>query len=166
MTTTETDPRKRKRYPRNYPTISCFQRLVRRWLKLLRTNVIQCVSASSACIDKFVSELHARFAIDCNVLKLVSALNPSSKHFLCPDIINELVKLYPRCGIIEFILNNQFSSAKSFLQSLREKASSMTISETRICLNHLPKGFSEVLNIFNLVLTLPVTSVENGSFFS
>ena len=34
-----------------------------------------------ACADKFVSELDARFAIGCNVMKCVSALNPSSKHF-------------------------------------------------------------------------------------
>ena len=66
-----------------------------------------------ACIDKIVSELDVRFAIGCNVLKYVSALNPSSKHFLCPDTINELVKLYPRSGIDEFILNN-LSAANPF----------------------------------------------------
>ena len=43
-------------------------------------------------------------------------MNPSSKHILYPDTINELVKFYPRSGIDEFILNNQLSSAKSFLQ--------------------------------------------------
>ena len=59
------------------------------------------------CIYNFVSELDAEFAIGYNVLKCVSSLNPSSKHFLCPETINELVKLYPRSGINEFILNNQ-----------------------------------------------------------
>ena len=44
--------------------------------------------------------------------------------------VTELVKLYPRSGIDEFVLNNQLSSAISFLQSLGEKASSPTICET------------------------------------
>ena len=69
-----------------------------------------------ACIDKFVSELDARFAIGCNVLKFVSALNLSSKHIKKNAQIL-LTKLYPGSGIDEFILNNRLSTATSFLQS-------------------------------------------------
>ena len=44
-------------------------------------------------------------------------LNPISKLFLFPDTINELLKLYPRNGVDKFILNDQLSMTKSFLQS-------------------------------------------------
>ena len=39
-----------------------------------------------------------------NFVSELDALNPSSKYLLCLDTIIELVKLYPRSGIDEFIL--------------------------------------------------------------
>ena len=119
-----------------------------------------------ACIDKFISELDARFTVNCSVLKSVSALNPSATNFLCPDTVNELVKLYPTSGIDTMMLHSQLSSAKSFIQSLEKDITSLTINEVRTCLSRLPYGFSELLKVINLVLSLPVTSAENERVFN
>lgn len=121
-----------------------------------------------ACVDKFISELDARFTVNCSVLKCVSALNPCSPNFLCPDTINELVKLYPTSGIDTIMIHTQMYSAKSFiqLQSLEKDVTLLTIQDVRTYLSHLPLGFSELLKLIDLVLTLPVTSVENERFFS
>ena len=106
-----------------------------------------------AYVDNFVSELDARFAIGSNVLKYVSALNPSSKHFLCPDTINW----------VNFILEVSLMKLYLIISCFRQKTSSMTNNNIRKCLNYLQKGFSEVLKVFDLVLTLSMTSLE--SFF-
>jgi len=119
-----------------------------------------------SCVDRFLSELDARFTVHCNVLKCVSALNPSSSNFLCPDTVKELVKLYPTSGIDTMMIDTQLSSAKSFIQSLEKNVTSLTIHEVRTYLSRVPHGFSELLKVIDLVLTLPVTSVENERFFS
>ena len=79
--------------------------------KMIETAQDKCDSMRAsilfAYVDNFVSELDARFAIGSNVLKYVSALNPSSKQFLCPDTINEMVKVNTRSDIVNL----------SFLQS-------------------------------------------------
>lgn len=121
----------------------------------LRTGVL------FACVDKFISELNDRFTVNCSVLKSTSALNPSSSNFLCPDTVNELVKLYPTSGVDTIMIHAQLSSAKSFLQSLEKNVASMTIHEVRTYLSRHPHGFSELLKVIDLILTLPVTSVEN-----
>ena len=97
-----------------------------------------------AYIDKFISELNARFTANCSVLKIVSALNPTSSNLLCPDTMNELVKLYPTCGIDTMVIHTQLSTAKAFIQSLETK-SLLTIHEFQSCLSRLPQGFSELL---------------------
>ena len=119
-----------------------------------------------SCIDKFISELDARFAVNCSVLKCVSALNPSSSNFLCPDTVNELVKLYPTSGIDTIMIHTQLSSAKSFIQSLDKNLTLLPIHYFQTYLSRLPRGLIELLKVIDLVLTLPVTSVENKRFFS
>ena len=91
-----------------------------------------------ACVDRFISELDARFTVNCSVLKCVSVLNPSSPNFLCPDTVIELVKLYPTSGIDTLMIHTQMSSAKSFIQSLDKSATLLTIHKVQTCLNRLP----------------------------
>ena len=66
------------------------------------------------------------------------------------------------------MIHTQMYSAKSFiqLQSLEKDVTLLTIQDVRTYLSHLPHGFSELLKLIDLVLTLPVTSVENERFFS
>ena len=119
-----------------------------------------------ACIDKFVSELDSRFTVNCTVLESVSALNPKAANFLCMDTISELVRLYPTSGIDTTVLQPQISSAKSFMQTQDNDLRLLTIHEVRYKLSRLPQAFSELLKVIDMILTLPVTSVENERFFS
>lgn len=112
----------------------------------------------------FVCEINARFSVNSSVLKSVAVFSPTSPDFLCPERVNDLEKFYPTSGIDWIILDSQLRSAKSYVQSGEPTVS--TIHEMRSHLIKLPNGFSEVIKVIDLVLTLPVTSVENERFFS
>ena len=117
-----------------------------------------------ACIDRFVCELDARFTVNDGVLKGVAVFSPTSTDFLSPERVQDLVKLYPTSDIDWVVLDSQLRSAKSFIES--QEAPVSTIHDVRSHLNRLPTGFSEAIKVIDLILTLPVTSVENERFSS
>jgi hypothetical protein len=78
------------------------------------------------------------------VLKCVSALNPNSSNFLCPDTVIGLVKLYPTSGIGADIIYAHLASAKSIFQSSGKNEKLLTIHELRTCLSRLPHAFSKI----------------------
>ena len=92
-------------------------------------------------------------------------MNPCSKNFLCTHTLSRLAELYPTIGIDSCNLNAQLSSAKSYFKSLEKDLKCMTIHDVQNALKCLPNGFSKVLKIIDLILTLPVISVENERFF-
>lgn len=124
----------------------------------MRTSVLY------ACVDKFLSELDARFTVNNSVLRSLSAFKPTSPDFLSSGKVADLVRQYPRIGIDTLILESQLCSAKAFIHSLDPPV--VSVHQMRSRLMDIRHGFSEVIKLIDLVLTLPVTSVENERFFS
>lgn len=116
------------------------------------------------CIDKCLHEMKARFAGNKSLLYNVSLFKPESPTFLSSLCATELLKLYPTCDIDPIVVEAQMQSANSYISSQVPQV--VDIHELRTKLSILPRAFSEVIKLIDLVLTLPVTSVENERFFS
>jgi hypothetical protein len=115
------------------------------------------------CIDKCLHEMKARFAGNKSLLSNVSLFKPESPTFLSSLCATELLKLYPTCDIDPIVVEAQMQSANSYISSQVPQV--VDIHELRTKLSILPRAFSEVIKLIDLVLTLPVTSVENERFF-
>lgn len=94
------------------------------------------------------------------------SVEPKFTKFFMPGYSYQTCEVYPTSSIDTLMIHTQLSSAKSFIQSLDKSATLLTIHEVRTCLNRLPHDFRELLKVIDLVLTLPMTSVENERFFS
>ena len=124
----------------------------------LRANVFY------TCIDKFLHELNERFSKNSCLLKNISIFETTSPSFLAPECASNILQLYPTSGIDPIVIDSQLQSAKSYIVALSPVV--LNVQELRSHLNTLPKAFSEVVKLIDLVLTIPVTSVENERFFS
>ncbi|XP_069473258.1 zinc finger MYM-type protein 1-like [Ambystoma mexicanum] len=113
-------------------------------------------------LDRFVSELDARFTDNMGLITAAGMFNPRAKNFL--DLSSALVIAdhYPGTRVNYANLTAELDTAMSFLSNKNTPG----IHSVMHCLLYHPRGFSEVLNLLNLVLALPITTATNERFFS
>lgn len=117
-----------------------------------------------ACIDRILTELNARFTQNSKLLACMSSLDPQSEDFLSAEKIGTLAKLYPTLDINHLLVEVEASTAKSYISSLQKPIHNLL--DLRFELSKMPNAFGNLIRVADLVLTLPVTSVENERTFS
>lgn len=114
-------------------------------------------------IDKLIFEFDRRLTNNNDLLESVVIFDMNSSHFLDETKMTPFVKVYGPLVDTD-LLSTQLGLARKYLASLTPRPASVVdiLKE----LNHLPVAYSEVIKLFRIFLTIPVTTVENERFFS
>ena len=75
-----------------------------------------------------------------------------------------MARLYPTSDINPLVVEVEAGTAKSYVSSLQSHI--LTLSDLRFHLSKMSNAFRNLIRLADLVLTLPVTSVENERMFS
>ncbi|XP_069503891.1 zinc finger MYM-type protein 1-like [Ambystoma mexicanum] len=113
-------------------------------------------------LDRFVRELDARFIDNMGLIKAAGMFNPRAKHFLEDSSADLLARHYLGPQVDYAALHSGLDTARGYLSGKTLAG----IHSVRYYLNESPRGFSDVLNLLDLVLALPITTATNERFFS
>ncbi|KAJ8367705.1 hypothetical protein AAFF_G00311220 [Aldrovandia affinis] len=122
-------------------------------------------------LDRFIMEFTLRFSENEGLISSIQAFDDKSPKFMDASTIAEFANLY-ESHIDTTLLQAQCHSAKAFLTMEKEDeqddddddGNGILVSLSK--LNTLPVAFSEVLKLFRIVATLPVSTASSERFFS
>ena len=116
-------------------------------------------------LERFISEFNRRFTENDELLHAIQAFDCTSEHFLDMDRVEQFGEHYNQL-IDTSILTSQCQTAKAFLEidmKANEENSIMSVMEK---LSKMPLAFSEVIKLFKIAATIPVSTASNERFFS
>lgn len=121
-------------------------------------------------LDRFIMEFTQRFSENEGLICSIQAFDHNSPMFMDASTIAEFANLY-ESHIDTTLLQAQCHSAKAFLTMEKEDEEDDDDDGNGILaslskLNTLPVAFSEVLKLFRIMATLPVSTASNERFFS
>lgn len=115
-------------------------------------------------IDCFVAEFYRRFSDNDALLQSLEAFDKNSPLFMDSVKIAVFADYYS-AHVDEVILESQVSSARHFLKCNEKPTNDNNILSDFIHLQSLPVAFSELIKLFQIILTLPITTASNEQFF-
>ena len=118
-------------------------------------------------LDRFISELDRRFTDNDELLNAIQAFDCSSPHFMDVVKMEQFAQLYDEL-IDTTLLSSQCHTAKAFLELEMkedvEEEKNIMLALTR--LKTMSVAFSEVIKLFKIAATIPVSTASNERLFS
>lgn len=116
-------------------------------------------------VDEVRMEFTRRFPENEDLISSLQAFDMNSPKFMDPCIVKHFARLY-ESHIDKTQLQTQCHSAKAFLTFDKDDDGGDSILASLSKLSTLPVAFSEVLKLFKIAATLPISTASNERFFS
>ena len=116
-------------------------------------------------LDHFISEFNRRFTQNEALVEAIQAFDCQSEHFMDLTRVTQFAQLYSQL-IDHTLLSSQCETGKSFLELEMQDEEDKDITVVLKKLSKREIAFSQLIKLFKIAATIPVSTASNERFFS